>query len=71
MFSIQKTSTKLYPVCIRFAKLSQVGSNVNKPGKGAIRMTAGAQGKIIAAHEEEYFYMQVRPLTGSYIQMNI
>lgn len=46
--------------------MSQVGSNVNKPGKGAIRMTAGSQGKIIAAHEEEYFYMQVSSLTDCY-----
>lgn len=32
---------------------------MSKAGKGAIRMTAGAQGKIIAAHEEEYFYKTV------------
>lgn len=32
---------------------------MNKAGKGAIRMTAGSQGKMIAAHEEEYFYNTV------------
>ncbi|XP_058829431.1 ATPase inhibitor mai-2, mitochondrial [Topomyia yanbarensis] len=65
MFSIQRNTTRLYPIGLRIARMSQVGDLGSGAGKGgggggSIREAGGSFGKMEAAHEEEYFYKQQR-----------
>uniref|UniRef100_A0A1L8E1P8 ATP synthase F1 subunit epsilon n=1 Tax=Nyssomyia neivai TaxID=330878 RepID=A0A1L8E1P8_9DIPT len=61
MFSMSRASTRLYPSCMRVAKMSQLGDLGSGAGKGgggggSIREAGGSFGKMEAAREEEYFY---------------
>ncbi|XP_058118868.1 ATPase inhibitor A, mitochondrial [Anopheles ziemanni] len=65
MFALHNRFARLYPSCLRFAKMSQVGEMGSGAGKGgggggSIREAGGSFGKMEAAHEEEYFYKQQR-----------
>ncbi|XP_035892142.1 ATPase inhibitor A, mitochondrial isoform X1 [Anopheles stephensi] len=65
MFALHNRFARLYPSCLRLAKMSQVGEMGSGAGKGgggggSIREAGGSFGKMEAAHEEEYFYKQQR-----------